>query len=1247
MRIQPSAIFRTFILFAFVLIGSAAAWAQAPEVRITQAIDAANLTTLKGNVHPMARPEFDRGAAPASLPMNRMTLVLRRSAAQEAALAALLDDQQDHSSPNYHKWLSPAEFGEQFGAAPQDIATITAWLESQGFQVNHVANGRMQIEFSGTAGQVQQAFHTTIHRYTVPSSNAANGITATTTSVAMENHWANATDPQIPAALAPVIAGIATLHNFLKSPQHILSTEKFSFERQPGKAPQFSGVSGGQAVHAVGPGDLAVIYNANPLYAASPAINGSGSTIAVVARSNINQNDLNDFRSMFAVTSPSLNIVLNGADPGDLGGNEEVEAILDASYSSALAQQAQVDFVVSASTNTADGVDLSEMYIIDNNLGDVMTESFGGCEEGVTVGEANSVSLLAQQAAAQGITYMVSTGDNGSAGCDDPSSPMATHGVSVNVLASSPYTVGVGGTMFNEGAAAATYWNTTNGTGFTSAKSFIPENIWNQSCSVTACGSSNANLAAGSGGVSTLFGQPSWQTGVAGIPAPPSKRTLPDVSLTAAGHDPYLICIDNSCSTGEFFGVSGTSASVQAFGGIIALVRQKVGARVGQADYVFYKLASKETLASCNGSQATPVPATSCVFYDTTVGSNAVPGVPANDYNAGVGYDLASGLGSVNITNLVNQWSTAVFNPSVTTLSISPTSFTHGASATVNITVAPKTGTPSFSNEEAALLSSTGAAINDYLLSANGTASGSVNTLAGGTYSVTAHYPGDGTLGSSDSAPVPLIVSAESTISTATALAGNPTTATAPFGSGPYGSIVTLKCTVAGQSGVGEPTGTVSFSDNGAPTGGPVTVNNQGIALPLNPTTTFAVGSHSVTAAYSGDPSFKTSVSAPVAFSISQAQSTTNIDPPGNQIVAGNFFQLTVEVDTTSWGNSPTGTVTLFSGGTQIGTPQAVTTGGSNGTGVVSRANFNAASLAPGQNVLTAKYNGDTNYSASTSPAITVNILRPTNTSISSSNLSVQQGSNVTFTANVTASPGGPAITGTIQFTIAQYTNLGAPVALTNGQAQLTTNSLGSGVVNVYAQYSGDSNYAASNMFLLENVTPGPDFAISASPSTLTVTSPGQSAMTTLTVAGSNGFSAATTFTCSGLPSKSACVFTPTSVTGSGTAMLTVTTTAASLALPVSLQHDPWNLAGPALRVIIFSFALFIFAMQLRRRRWSFVRSAAAVVMLAALAACGGGGGGGTTPPVIPGTPTGTQTVTVTATSGTLTHTTTFTLTVN
>jgi hypothetical protein len=1146
MPTQPSAVLRFSAFFAFLLLAVSGAFAQnpAPESRITQAVDSGNLTLLKGNVYSLARPEFDRGVAPSSLPMERMTLVLRPSPEQAAALARLLDEQQDQSSPNYHKWLTPVQFGQQFGASEQDIQTITSWLQSQGFQVNHVANGRNLIEFSGTAGQVQEAFHTAIHKYSVP------------TATGNEEHWANAADPQIPTALASVVVGVATLHNFLKAPQHILSTQKFPFSRKPGLAPEFTGVNeNNQPVHAVTPGDLAIIYNANPLYAASPAINGTGSTNAVVARSNVILQDVIEFRSNFGLGGFTPQIVLNGPDPGDLGGGEEVEAVLDISYSGALAPQSTVKFVVSASTNTADGVDLSEMFIIDQNLGDVMTESFGGCEEGATAAEAAGISNLAQQAAAQGITYLVSTGDSGSAGCDNPSSPVATHGVSVNILASTPYTVGVGGTMFNEGANAATYWNATNTASLASAISYIPENAWNESCSGSSCGSATPNLAAGGGGVSILFPKPSWQSGVAGIPTTPAPlmRNLPDVSLTSAGHDAYLICLEGSCEQGEFEGVAGTSASVQAFGGIMALVRQKIGARVGQADYVFYKLAATETLANCNGSKATPVPSTNCIFYDTTVGSNAVPGITNGDYPTTVGYDRATGLGSVNITNLVNQWSSVNFAPSITTLTVTPTTFTHGAAATFNITVAPQTGTPSFNNELASLLSSTGADIDDPLLSSTGTASGTANNIPGGSTTLTAHYPGNGTLGSSDSAPVSVTVAPEQSTTTLSVLNSSGTL----FTGGTFGTPVTLNATVAGKSGFGVPTDAVVFNDNGTAIENPVALNSTGTASTGAGNYFPAVGSHAISANYLGDASFLPSASSTISFAVTKDPTTLGVQSSQPTIAPGASITLTATIVTTSQNGFPSGSVTFFSGTTSLGT-------------------------AP--------------------------------------------------------------VTGTVQGN------------LNNGFATLSTTNLPNGTDSITAQYTGDSDFVNSTSpAITVNVTLQPDFTVSASPSPISVTSPGQSAMTTVTVAGSNGFSGVTSFACSGLPSESACVFSMPTVSGSGTTILTVTTTAPSSVVPSGDDFKSWRTTGNSLRVVIFCVGLLLLSVQLRRRRLNLVGGG--VVMLAiliGLAACGGGSSHVTPPPTNPGTPmvqnqiiTVTATSAATATTTAITHTTTFTLNVN
>src|SRR5690242_6210054 len=433
-----------------------------PPSRITQAINGTRRITLAGNMHPMARAEFDRGTAPADLPMQQMQLVLARSAAQQADLERLLAAQQDPSSPDYHRWLTPEQFGQRFGASDEDVQKITGWLESNGFHVDRVANGRNLIEFTGSASQVDNAFHTQIHRYIV------NG----------QSHWANASDPEIPAALAGVVAGVATLHNFQKKPQAIRSAARFE-ATVAGSSGEPQMTSGG--THFLSPADYATIYDINPLYASG--INGSGTTIAVVGRSNINIQDVVSFRNTFKLTPNTPQIVVNGRDPGVLGDGEVDEATLDVTWAGAVAPNASVKLVVTASTNTSDGVDLSEEYIIDHNLADIMTESFGSCEASYTQAQAALISSLAAQAAAQGITYAVASGDSGAEGCDNPSKGPATRGLSVNILSSTPYNIAVGGTQFNEGAGF--YWNSSNSSALGSAISYIPEVVWNESSSST------------------------------------------------------------------------------------------------------------------------------------------------------------------------------------------------------------------------------------------------------------------------------------------------------------------------------------------------------------------------------------------------------------------------------------------------------------------------------------------------------------------------------------------------------------------------------------------------------------------------------------------------------------------------------------------------------------------------------------------------------------------------------------------
>src|SRR5579875_7562 len=761
-------------LVAFIIAFSAAVFTGAQTnvipSRITRAIDPAILTTLRGNTHPLAQLRFDRGAAPASLPMQRMLLVLKRSAQQEAALDRLLEQQQDTSSPNYHHWLTPQQFGQQFGPSDQDIQTITFWLQSQGFQVNRVSNGRTVIEFTGTAGEVQSAFHTTIHEYQV------NG----------ENHWANSSDPQIPTALTPVVAGIDSLNSFPRQAMYrIVGTFKKS--KQTGRiestSPEFTFTCGtnniGQPVtcYFLSPYDFANIYNVVGLWNAASPIDGTGQTIAIVGRSNINPLDIADFRSVFGLPAyqrNQLNVILDVPDPGVIPG-EEVEADLDTEWSGAIAKGATIDFVVSQSTETTDGVDLSAIYIVDNNLAPVMSESFGQCELGIGTTGNQFISGLWQQAAAEGISVFVAAGDNGSAGCDffQGNVPQAsTKGLAVNGLASTPYDVAVGGTDFNDVFNPSNYWMPSNNSVTQQSvkpNTYIPEVPWDSTCTNPIFGdarvgfSTNAEvncnnsqlvdyvrLAGGSGGTSECtaptgstpstcaggYAKPPWQSGN-GVPND-GKRDVPDVSLFAStgffGHL-YMLCerdfpgVSGSCNPANlnFVGVGGTSASSPTLAAIMAMVVQKTGTRWGNPNYVFYNLAKQ----SGNTCTSAANPASSCVFYDIPSGfTNAMPcasGSPncitktAGDaygvlsgYSTRAGYDEATGLGSVNAANLVNKWAAITLKGSATTLSLTPPSgsslsnLTHGQTVTFTTNVSAVAPATGTPTGSVALIANTG-----------------------------------------------------------------------------------------------------------------------------------------------------------------------------------------------------------------------------------------------------------------------------------------------------------------------------------------------------------------------------------------------------------------------------------------------------------------------------------------------------------------------------------------------------------
>ncbi|MGA9707957.1 MAG: S53 family peptidase, partial [Candidatus Sulfotelmatobacter sp.] len=609
---------------------------QAPFVqvrdRITSFIDDDQRVTLRGNVHPLAQAQYDAGAVAPDFPMEHMLLTLLPDSTQQDVLNQLVDAQHNPESPYYHQWLTPEQYGERFGVSDADTAQIVSWLQEHGMQVEEVTAGRRSIIFSGTAAQVQTAFHTAIHTYKIGD----------------EVHHANVNDPEIPAALVQVVGGVVSLHDFHSEPMHGLV-------RKP--SPDFS--SGG--AYYLAPADFATIYDLNPLYQQS--ITGSGQSVAIVARSNINIADARQFRTFFGLPANDPQIIVNGTDPGIWSANEETEADLDVEWSGAVARSATIKFVVSKSTNSSDGVDLSAQYIVNHNLAPVMSTSFGLCEASLGSSGNSFLNSLWQQAAAEGITVFVSSGDSGAAGCDSASALTATHGRAVNGLCSTPYSVCVGGTEFNDLANPTLYWSPSNSSGTqASALSYIPEIFWNAS-------GPDYGLWASGGGASAVYAKPSWQAGT-GVPAD-GKRDVPDVALSSAGHDGYLIY-----QNGELYVVGGTSAASPSFAGVMALVVQNTAARQGNANVVFYSLASKQRAGGAS------------VFHDTTIGNNSVPGQAG--FNATVGYDQATGLGSINGSILVNHWADATTPPSFhAALSANSLSVTGGSnkSLTLNVTV--------------------------------------------------------------------------------------------------------------------------------------------------------------------------------------------------------------------------------------------------------------------------------------------------------------------------------------------------------------------------------------------------------------------------------------------------------------------------------------------------------------------------------------------------------------------------------
>ncbi|PWU06901.1 MAG: peptidase S8 [Terriglobia bacterium] len=668
--------------------------AAAPD-RIARAVDRGRTVVLRNHVPVEAQSRFDRGLLAPGTILSYATLRLKPAAGIETFLA----DQRNPSSPDYHRWLTPGQFGDRFGLSPNDLDKLAAWLRSEGLQVNDVAQGRLWITFSGTAASVAGAFHTEIRRYQV------NG----------EAHFSNATEPAIPAAFEEVVSGVDGLNDFDMRPM-------YQTEKQPRGpfSPEFT--SG--ASRYLAPEDVATIYNIAPLYAMG--LDGSGQKVAVIGRSDIDIQDIRIFRKSFNLPDNDPQMLLFGTNPGVT--SSSVESDLDIEWAGAVAPNATIVYVYASSVTTA------AQYAVDQNAAPVITFSYGSCEP------YNNASFqgVAQQANAQGITWLSASGDWGAAICDVTSpTPQASKGPAGTFPATIPEITAVGGTEFDDGDGNR-FWAPVNTANGGSALSYVPERAWNDS-------TLRNDLSATGGGPSVLFAKPGWQSGP-GVPNDDARDT-PDIAFPASPQRYAYIVYAN----GDQLHIGGTSVASPVFAGVLALLNQALAKTtqaqpgLGNINPALYRLA-----------QTSPE-----IFHDVVVGDNRVPCSQSSPactgagmgYSAGAGYDLATGLGSLDVYRFVTGWKTGT--ASTTTLAIQPGTVNVADTVHLMATVAGRGGTPTGSVTFLANDASVGSA----LLSSTGTAVLNVSavTLAAGNGTVSALYAGDSVFeGSSGSATIQL-----------------------------------------------------------------------------------------------------------------------------------------------------------------------------------------------------------------------------------------------------------------------------------------------------------------------------------------------------------------------------------------------------------------------------------------------------------------------------------------------------------
>lgn len=1214
------------VLGASLAFSLGAAIAQSPASRPADLSTGPQVSRLAGDWRstaavavPFSQPPVassDLGLTPSSTRLERMLLLLSPSPDQQAALTAELANQQNSASSEYHHWLTPADFAAAYANSAADVAAVSAWLQAEGFQVSPLPASRGWIEFSGTAAQVEQAFHAQVHSVATPQGTRA----------------VLASGISVPSALLPLIYGLVSLDGGFSTPALTTSLPIAA------AAADLAAQTSPSLAEALTPQFVASLLHLDALHAAG--ILGAGETIAIPTRSNVRTTDIAAFRSTFSLPASSLTVLPNGSDPGRT--SDEPEAVLAASWAGAAAPGAQIVLVPAATTGATDGLDLALAAIVDQALAHTVAVGYSACE--ASLGEPHQAfySALYQQAAAEGIALVAAVGDSGPSACQAAGSDApVTTGYAVNALASTPWNTATGVASFGSGGPAA---------GASTLSAWSP--------------ASPADPAyAGGGGKSSTYPAPAWQPVPAATAADTAsasatnRRLLPDLALPTAldsGVNRGLaFCLSGSTvSSGcNLVRSGGSSASAAIFAGIAALVAEKYGMQGNLAPNLY-------TLSHRNG-----------VFSDVALGSaqlscqTGTPGCGSTGqigFAAAPGYDLATGLGVVNAQTLVSQWRAA---PMVGTggvnvyFSITPqnANLTYNPSAAVTLTgqVLSKTGgsTPSgsvtFINATTGLpLSSTSSAN----LDSNGNAALALNLdtvfQSTGSYNIAAQYNGDANYAVSTSTP-PTTINIEQSFTTLTVVPSD----TKPV----PGENITVTVTAAVSTasgppaGANPPTGLITLNLAGGPQAYSYTANlstangSTTAAFSFAVPTASGVSSYSLQAIYAGDENYSGSTSSAVTLAVAKGGTTTVVTATPATLTIGSTETLTATIAPLSavagTVYSFTGTVTFYDGLTAVLGKASVTGNIATLTGVALSVSANHS--------ITAVYSGDASWLASTSVPLLLEAITLPDSLVLTANLSTSQpGQAVILTATVTpatipSATGEQNPSGTVVFytgtTVLGQATL-VPVPLTySSTATLTLSTLPGGQDTVYAIYLGDLYYdtETSNLLTLTiqdfTLTPSP----TNPPTNLTIVQ-GSSGSASFIVTGLGGFNNEVQVVCA-VPSQDnmTCTATPQQVIPTGTVTFVIQTFASGST--TAANRTPrflWpRAAGGTALALLAGFFLLPFG----RRARIFTRTSNGRLMTLFLLLVGLGGAGigctssTVTQPASGGTPLGVATLTITA----------------